>query len=122
MAAMNGSNQQRARGSMGARAATASWVLPVGGMFAMAIARGTGVAAVVQVVAAVGSLSIIFGLGLGILALCRVQKDGRKGVLVPACMGLGLSTLLMLSAVWGVSHAGAKTGHRLPEAGRSASP
>jgi hypothetical protein len=84
------------------RAATLGWVSPVisGIIFALLIFEGQIVARKIRpFFVQVALLLIAVGLVSGIVALFGVSKHGKKGILVPAIVGIVISGLLILFCV-----------------------
>ena len=79
------------------QAASASWQFPL--VFAMvgSFLRGAMGGFVADLLVMAGVLA---GIALGIFALVRIRRDGTKGVLVPAIVGLALCGLLLVVFVW----------------------
>lgn len=55
-----------------------------------------------QIFAYIGSLIMLLGIVLGIVALCSIPKYGRKGILIPSTIGLTINIALMALAFFAV--------------------
>src|SRR5947209_1169723 len=81
--------------NFGMQAAKASWVAPIIAVALNFLTNGAGPQA--RAVSGFVSLGLyIVGLILGIVALAGVRKYGRKGVLVPAIVGVCINGALVL--------------------------
>lgn len=85
-----------APGSFFHQAAKASWAAPLVAIVANFVMRNAdpGSGRAIWGLALIG----IYGLGLvlGVVALFGVPKHGRKGILVPAAIGIALNALILL--------------------------
>ena len=92
------------------QAAKASWLAPfiaiVMGFFGNALANsnpdGPSSRTVSLVVGALALIIVLAGLILGVLALFGIKKHGARGILVPAIVGIVLSSgylYLLISAI-----------------------
>ena len=95
-------NAQHAPARFGRAAATASWVVPIAGMVGTGMIGALHAPGVMFLWSAFASLAMLASVGLGIVALSRMTKEGRSGILVPALVGLGINALLVASAVLGL--------------------
>lgn len=86
----------------GRMAATVSWVVPVAGMVGTGLIGTLHAPGVMFLWSALASLAMLASVGLGIAALTRITKEGRRGILVPALVGLSINALLIVSAVLGL--------------------
>jgi hypothetical protein len=93
---------ERTPGRFGRTAATLSWVVPIGCMVGTGLVGSLHAPLVMLLWSAVASLAILASAGLGIAALTRITNDGRRGILVPALIGLSIDALLVVCAVSGV--------------------
>jgi hypothetical protein len=94
-------NAKQAPAGFGRTAAAASWVVPVAGMVGTGLLATLHAPGVMFLWSALASLAMLASVGLGIAALTRITKEGRRGILVPALVGLGINSLLVVFAVLG---------------------
>jgi|ERR1017187_2002125 uncharacterized membrane protein YsdA (DUF1294 family) len=84
------------------RAAMLGWVCPVISLIVFALLifdRQIVARKIIPIIVEVALLLIGVGLIFGIVALFGVSKHGRKGILVPAIVGIIISGLLILFCV-----------------------
>ncbi len=82
--------------------ARASWVAPLlllGAGYLLRQAGKTGSSAQVMatVLSVLAAVLILIGIGSGILALFGISRHGRKGILVPALVGILLSSAFLVA-------------------------
>lgn len=88
--------------SFSRRAARLGWICPVFSLIVFALLifdRQIVARKIIPIFVQVALLLIAVGLVSGIVALFGVSKHGRKGILVPAIVGIIISGLLILFCV-----------------------
>jgi hypothetical protein len=88
-------------GGFGRTAAMVSWFVPLVGVVGTAGVAALHMPVVMILWSGIASLAILTSAGLGIAALTRIGDEGRRGILVPALVGLGLDAVLIASALIG---------------------
>ena len=87
-------------GNFARLAARLSWIAPiVGSVFGM-IGGLLGDQLVGQIIATVGGLFILSGVGFALLALANIRRHGKDGIIVPATIGLTVNLALLLAGAW----------------------
>jgi uncharacterized membrane protein YsdA (DUF1294 family) len=84
------------------RAATLGWVCPVISLLVFALLifdRQIVARKLTPMIVEVALLLIVAGLIFGMVALFGVSKHGKKGILVPAVIGIIISGLLIIFCV-----------------------
>jgi len=91
------------------QAAKGSWASAIIVFLLLAFGGRTGAKVILELVAL---LLIVAGLGLGVVALFGIRKHGRKGILVPALIGIIINALLIFIFVTNFLAARARTQRR----------
>ncbi len=77
-----------------------SWRVFLAGLLLMALASFENFSTAVRLAVTVVILTThLSGVVMATMALCGVRKHGRKGILVPAVVGLILNTAILLLAI-----------------------
>ena len=87
-----------AKHSRAQHAAKASWLAPLVVVifnFVVKSSLPAGESGRLYVIALFSVLIYLVGLGLAVFALSRVRSAGKKGVVIPACVGLALNGLFL---------------------------
>lgn len=98
-------------GSMHRTTAKASWLLFLVALLVNFVGRKAGILVVAEIV---GLLLFVAGIACGAFALTGIGRHGRKGILVPALIGLVLNALMV--SVWIANFTNARNRARAPSA------
>ena len=80
--------------TVGQQAAMASWMAPILVAMGNNLIASSGNRSAPMYMGFVSVALIAFGIILAAFALARVSKEGRKGILIPAIVGLVLNSVI----------------------------
>ncbi len=83
------------------QAARASWISFIFAYGFAAMLRGLEGTAQKPFFLVAAPLFTLIGVTLGIIGLCGIRKHGRKGILIPAVVGIVLNSVVVLMAIFG---------------------